>query len=256
MASYTAGKHAFKWQLVFSRDPNTTGQTVIHSAEYPTGKLAEIVDSDREHINDLFFAEDHWVLHTSSQARKKNNQAIRSRENWDDMGAEIQALGKEKWRINCITWGTGDWVTVLDRPVRDAKPTTWFGGSFDGAKKWLASKGPDYFVDYCTWVDEQQEYYLAATLDPEQAATQHIFFTACYPLADPAVAEHIRTHQVVQLAGGVDGWIIVFGPPAEASLRTISSSRTFPHDLIREKEAEGLWLQCIRFVPEIGRAHV
>jgi hypothetical protein len=133
--------------------------------------------------------------------------------------------------------------------VKGAKPTTWYGGSLDGAKRWLVGKGPDYFVDYATWVDEEDEVFLAATLDPERAAQQMVFFTTVYPLADPAVAEHIRSHAVVQLAGTPDGWIVVFGPPAEASQRTINASRTFPTKLIEEREAAGYYVQCVRYVP-------
>ena len=139
---------------------------------------------------------------------------------------------------------------MFDRPVRDAKPTSWFGGSFEGAKKWLASKGSDYYVDYCTWVDEQEEYYVAATKDPELAATQVIFFTVCFPLSDPALLAHSKLCQYVQIAGGPDGWISVFGPPVDPADSLCQVTPNFPHELIESKLKEGLYLRCIRFVPD------
>lgn len=235
--------------MVFSHDFNMVLQTVLYSHAFPKVVLEGLVDSEDWMINDLFFAEDHWVLHMSRVARMTHNQAIRSRDHWDAMESEISNLGKEKWRIRCITWGTGDWVAVLARPLHDAKPTSWFGGSFERAHNWLADKGPDYFVDYCTWVDEEDDYFLAVTLDRVRAASQLVFFTTCYPLKDPAVSELLKSHSIVQLAGGPDGWITVFGPPADISHRTIVTSAVFPSDIIQQKQEQGLWLKCLRFVP-------
>jgi hypothetical protein len=141
-------------------------------------------------------------------------------------------------------------VAIFDRPVRDAKPASWFGGSFDGAKKWLAAKGPDYFVEHATWVDEESEYYLAVTLDPERAASQLVAFTSCYPLKDPAVTAHLSQHQVVQVTGGLSGWITICGPPAEGPYCTIHASRAFPRELIAEMESKGWWLHNISYAPE------
>eukprot|EP00010_Vexillifera_abyssalis_P004124 CAMPEP_0201557722 /NCGR_PEP_ID=MMETSP0173_2-20130828/63633_1 /ASSEMBLY_ACC=CAM_ASM_000268 /TAXON_ID=218659 /ORGANISM="Vexillifera sp., Strain DIVA3 564/2" /LENGTH=253 /DNA_ID=CAMNT_0047970741 /DNA_START=157 /DNA_END=918 /DNA_ORIENTATION=+ len=249
MASVTKPK-VFRFQVVYYKNDNVIDQQVVHQKDYPEKLIHQVIDDTERRINDLFFAEDMWTLHITKQQKKVYNFAVRSEENWQDLQKEVDALGKEKWRIHSITWGTGTWTAILSRPVRGAKPTSWFGGSYEGAKKWLINKGPKYFVDYCTWVDEEADYFLTATEDPDKAAKQKIFFTQVFPLADKAVAEHLRTHAIVQLAGGPDGWIVVFGEPAEASIRTISASQKFPTQDIAAHQQKGLWVRCIRYVPD------
>jgi hypothetical protein len=105
MAALTEEKKVFKWQVVFTKNANIKSQEIIKCHDFPEQLIHSNIDSPDKRIADLFFAEDEWVLHVTTQHKKVMNQAIRSRDEWEPFSKEVEELGNEKWRIHSITWG-------------------------------------------------------------------------------------------------------------------------------------------------------
>jgi hypothetical protein len=109
MSSYSADQTLPKWFCTFFQSDTIVSQQVVHSPSYPEADLDRIIGSPVHRVENLFFAENAWVLHSTTRKKLTRNQALRSRPDWDSLRPEIDKLGAEKWRIQSITWGTGDW---------------------------------------------------------------------------------------------------------------------------------------------------
>mmetsp|Transcript_3932 Transcript_3932/g.10913 ORF Transcript_3932/g.10913 Transcript_3932/m.10913 type:complete len:259 (-) Transcript_3932:901-1677(-) len=237
-----------KWHAVFEGDPQIRVQQVYRSSTYPDKIITDAIGSQDKAISDLFYVDSTWVIIVSTYHKRPFRQALRCRETWDEMAAELSKLGKECWRFSSITWGTGDWVAILTRPYKVSKPVCWFGGQFSRAKAFVVdrySKG--YYLDYVGYVHSEQEYFLSMTLNPEMAAKQKLFFTQKYPLETPDIIGVWRNFGLMQVTGGLDGWVASSSDKQEA--RDLVCVDNWPGLEIATNIERGLWVRCLRYVP-------
>ena len=86
------------------------------------------------------------------------------------------------------------------------------------------------------------------TLDPPLAAQQKLYFTQHYAMDSPDILTVWKTTGLMQITGGVDGWVFASSnAPNEA--RDLICQKEWPAEEIARHIEQGMWVRCLRFVP-------
>ena len=112
----------------------------------------------------------------------------------------------------------------------------------------LSAFAAGYYLDYVGYLHSEEEYFLSMTMNPQMAAQQKLFFTQRYTMDTPDIVEIWKQQGLMQITGGIDGWIAASSDKPHAA-RDLVCREEWPGQEIAEHVEKGMWVRCLRYVP-------